>query len=277
MRRGCIGCENVTVGSDHITICDVGHRPDKAPDWCPEMKIPDKTDKRPALTWLVVAVLCLTLGIGGFSLGRTTEKAAVVPVETPEDTAIQLASQVTVLFPSALTYVQQTALEAGTGLAGVDFIYCERQTGVDALTLMAIAAHESAWGSNSWSKRYNNVMSWGVSELDPDRAYYATKTLNVLAAAQGLKRLYLSEDATYYGGDLTLWGINKYYAGDKGWADGVVAIVRQLEAKLSEEQRMKRWCVKTGLFSIPVTWNDLYKTVGWSFYKVNGLPAIAGR
>jgi hypothetical protein len=231
--------------------------------------------KRTWLVWLVVTVLCVVVGVGGFSLGRTTEPAA--PEKTPEQTAVQLASQVTVLFPSTLTYVQQTALEAGTGLSGVDFIYCERQTGIDALTLMAIAAHESAWGSNSWSKRYNNVMSWGISDSDPDRAYYESKTLNVLAAAKGLKRLYLSETATYYGGDLTLYGVNKYYASDKGWAAGVLSIVKQLEATLSREQQMKRWCVKVGLFAIPVTWDEVTKKIGWSFYKMNQAPAIAGR
>jgi beta-N-acetylglucosaminidase len=142
---------------------------------------------------------------------------------------------------------------------------------------MGIAAHESAWGSNAWSKRYNNVMSWGISDSDPDRAYYPTKTLNVLAAAQGLKRLYLTEGATYYGGDLTLWGVNKYYASDKGWADGVVAIIKILEQTLTETQRMKRWCVKTGLFQPNVAWDDVHTVVGWSLYKTNNNKTVMGR
>lgn len=274
MKRGCIGCDNVVIGSDHLTICDRAAHPEKAPAWCPDTKA---SSARSTATWVLVALLCVTLGVGGYSIGHATEQAAVVPVATPEDTAIQLASQVTVLFPSVLTYVQQTALEAGTGLSGVDFIYCERQTGIDALTLMAIAAHESAWGSNAWAKRYNNVMSWGISDSDPDRGYYDTKTQNVLAAAKGLKRLYLSEGATYYGGDLTLFGINKYYASDTNWAAGVLVIVRQLEAKLSEGQRVKRWCVKTGLFTPDVVWDEIHTVVGWSLYKTNQNPAIAGR
>ena len=229
---------------------------------------------------ILVFLLTVAVLFGGLYIGiRYSENkdAITAPVETPEDTAIQLASQTTVLFPSTLTYVQQTALTKGTGLANVDFIYVERQTGIDALTLMAIAAHESAWGTNNWSKRYNNVMSWGISDSDPDRGYYDTKTQNVLAAAKGLKRLYLSEDATYYGGDLTLFGINKYYASDKNWATGVLAIVKQLEAKLSEGQRVKRWCVKTGLFTPDVVWDEIHIVVGWSLYKTNNAPAIAGR
>ena len=86
-------------------------------------------------TWLLVALFCVVFGVGGYSIGHTAREPAV-------ETGTQLASQVTVLYPSTLTYVQQTALEKGTGLAGVDFIYVERQTGIDALTLMAIAADE---------------------------------------------------------------------------------------------------------------------------------------
>ena len=220
------------------------------------------------LAWLLALIL---IGAGMFYAGRMS-----VRTPTPE-TGAQLASQTTVLFPSTLTYAQQTALTKGTGLAGVDFIYVERQTGIDALTLMAIAAHESAWGSNYWATNYNNVMSWGISDSSPDLTRYSTKTMNVLIAAQGLKRLYLSPSAKYYGGAITLWGINKYYASDKGWADGVNAILKQLEAKLTEEQRMKRWMMKTGLFSVPVTWDYEHLVTGWVTYKANNATAVAGR
>ena len=220
------------------------------------------------LAWLLALIL---IGAGMFYAGRMS-----VRTPTPE-TGAQLASQTTVLFPSTLTYAQQTALTKGTGLAGVDFIYVERQTGIDALTLMAIAAHESAWGTNSWSTRYNNVMSWGISDSDPSRYTYQTKTLNVFAAARGLKSLYLSPDARYYGGSLTLWGINKYYATDKGWADGVNSILKQLEAKLTETQRMKRWMTKTGLYAVPVTWDYEHLVTGWVTYKANNATAVAGR
>ena len=221
-------------------------------------------------TWLLVALFCVVFGVGGYSIGNTAREPAV-------ETGTQLASQVTVLYPSTLTYVQQTALEKGTGLAGVDFIYVERQTGIDALTLMAIAAHESAWGSNYWATNYNNVMSWGISDSSPDLTRYSTKTMNVLIAAQGLKRLYLSPSAKYYGGSLTLWGMNKYYATDKGWADGVNSILKQLEAKLTEEQCMKRWMTKTGLYAVPVTWDYEHLVTGWVTYKANNATAVVGR
>ena len=266
MRRGCIACDNVKTGSDQLTICDLAAHPEKAPAWCPERKA---GAAKPVVTWLLVGLFCV-VAVGGYSIGHTAKEPAV-------ETGTQLASQVTVLYPSTLTYAQQTALEKGTGLEGVDFIYVERQTGIDALTLMAIAAHESAWGSNYWATNYNNVMSWGISDSSPDRTRYSTKTMNVLIAAQGLKRLYLSPSAKYYGGSLTLWGMNKYYATDKSWADSVNTILKQLEALLSEEQRMKRWCNKVGLFTVPTTWDAETKRLGWAFYKMNNATAVAGR
>ena len=260
-RPWCFDCPLPAKIEDKLSYC-----PD--PEKCPKGRGQKEASK--VVTWLLVALFCMVFGFGGYSIGHTAKEPAV-------ETGTQLASQVTVLFPSYLTYAQQTALEKGTGLEGVDFIYVERQTGIDALTLMAIAAHESAWGSNYWATNYNNVMSWGISDSSPDRTRYSTKTLNVLIAAQGLKRLYLSPSAKYYGGSLTLWGINKYYASDKGWADGVNTILKQLEVMLSEEQRMKRWSNKVGLFTVPTTWDAETKRLGWAFYKMNNATAVAGR
>jgi len=221
---------------------------------------------------LILAFMGMAVRVGYYNGNLNRQKVISV-----DEIGVQLASQSTVICPSYMTYADQTRLEKGTGLDGVDFIYVERQTGIDALTLMAIAAHESAWGSNYWATNYNNVMSWGISDSSPDRTRYSTKTMNVLIAAQGLKRLYLSPSAKYYGGSLTLWGMNKYYATDKSWADSVNTILKQLEALLSEEQRMKRWCNKVGLFTVPTTWDAETKRLGWAFYKMNNATAVAGR
>jgi hypothetical protein len=220
-----------------------------------------RTLRRVVLVLSLVLSLCLSF-YGGYRAGLP------VPV-TIEDTALQLASQTTILCPSYLSYADQTRLTQGTGLAGVDFIYVERATGIDALTLMAIAAHESAWGSNHWAKEHNNVMSWGISDTNPDQVVFETRSLNVFIAAAGLKRLYLEATGLYWGGAPTLYGINKYYATDKGWASAVLSIVAELEGRLREEQRMKRWCVKTSLFTFDVVWDYEHLVTGFALYKIH--------
>ena len=230
------------------------------------------------VAFVAIVLLIFVMALFTFGYVNLNEKIdRPVPVPSPDDVGIQLASQTTILCPSYLSYADQTRLEQGTGLAGVDFIYVERQTGIDALTLMAIAAHESTWGSNFWAANYNNVMSWGISDVNPDRVKYATKSLNVLVAAAGLKRLYLTQGSTYWGGEATLVGINRYYASDKSWSTGVLAIVKELEGKLTEQQRMKRYCVKTGLFAAPVNWDYEHTVTGWALYKTNKAVVTAGR
>jgi hypothetical protein len=224
-----------------------------------------------------VVLLVIVAGIGGFTLGRaTTEKPVVVPV-TPQQTDVQLASQTTVICPSYLTYADQTRIEKGTGLEGVDFLYVEQKTGLDAVFLMAVAAHESAWGTNYWAKNYNNIMSLGITSADPDRTKYASKTLNVLITAQWLLRGYLTVGAPYYKGGLTQWEIGQTYASDGSWARGVTAMITSIESRLSEEQRMRRLMVKTGTFQPTVTWDYEHEVVGWSLYKVQNNKTIAGR
>jgi len=228
------------------------------------------------LSVLCVLIIVAAVGLGGFLLGKRSQPPVVTPVaELP--TGVQLASQMTVLCPSYLTYADQTRIEKGTGLAGVDFLYVESKTGIDAVFLMAVAAHESAWGNNFWAKNYNNVMSLGITDSNPDRTHYTSKTANVLATAQWLIRGYLTVGAPYYHGGFTQYEIGKSYASDGSWASGVTAQINAIEAKLTETQRMKRWCVKTTLFQPDVIWDSVHTTVGWSFYKANRLPIISGR
>lgn len=218
---------------------------------------------------------------------------STTPTETPAEAviaeqviAVKLASQVTVLYPSYLTYAQQKALLRVTGLADVDFLYVEKriygETGiyVDALTVMAICGYESGWGSNHWSQEHNNPMSWGVSATNPNQTVYPSRTYGVYIAVRGLVSLYYSVGAPYY--SLTLWDMNKYYcpgsAESLSWANEVNVIVKELEATLTPEQKMRRWCNKTGMLDVPTDWsNDATHRVGWIMYKADSAVVTAGR
>jgi hypothetical protein len=232
---------------------------------------------RKILIWVLVFLFIIGAGVSGYLLGTATvSPSAVVPAK-PEDTGVQIASQTTVICPSYMTYVDQTRIEKGTGLEGVDFLYVEKQTGLDGLFLMSIAAWESNWGTNYWAKTYNNIMSLGVTTIDPDRTHYPTKTQNVLATAQWLLRGYLTKGAPYYHGGLTQWEIGLSYASDGSWATGVTNMIKTIEGKLTLTQRMKRWMVKTGIFTPDVTWDYEHQVIGWALYKVNNTKTITGR
>ena len=222
----------------------------------------------------MLVVLMLASLIGAYAAGYWEHRPVAL---IPSSTGVQLATQTTIFCPSYISYDDQTRLEKGTGLAGVDFLYVERQTNIDALILMAIAVHESTWGTNYWTRIYNNVMSLGITTKNPDRTYYASKTMNVLATAQWLARAYLSPDGKYYHGGLTQWEIGQSYASDGSWATGVTHVLTELESKLSELQRMKRWCTCTTLFSANVVWDYEHLITGWALYKANKAKIVAGR
>ena len=59
------------------------------------------------VTWLLVALFCVVFGVGGYSIGHTAKEPAV-------ETGTQLASQVTVLYPSTLTSGAKAYIAKGT-------------------------------------------------------------------------------------------------------------------------------------------------------------------
>ena len=231
---------------------------------------------------IILAWVCMT----------AAPACSTVPAETPAEaviaeqvTAVKLASQVTVLYPSYLTYAQQGRILKPTLLSKVDFIFIEKlihaETGiyVDAVTIMSICAHESGWGSNHWAVEHNNPMSWGIDET-PDQTVYPSPTYGVYIAVRGLVSMYYKPGAKYY--SLTLWDMNKYYcpssAASLTWANDIDDIYKSLEATLTPEQLMRRWCNKTGMLDVPTDWsNDATHRMGWIFYKANNAVVTAGR
>ena len=225
---------------------------------------------------LLISFIAISAYVGYYNGNLNRERVISV-----DEIGVQLASQSTVICPSYMTYADQTRLEKGTGLEGVDFLYVEKKTGLDALFLMAIAKHESSEngipGTNYWAKNYNNIMSLGITQSNPDRTHYATKTLNVLVTAQWLVRGYLNTEAPYYHGGLTQWEIGQSYASDKSWAQGVTNAMKYYEGQLTETQRMKRTMVKTGIFTPDVVWDDIHTVFGWGWYKTNKATVTVGR
>lgn len=232
--------------------------------------------KRILTILLILGFIGIAVGVGYYS--GNLNKQTVISVD---EIGIQLASQATVICPSYMTYVDQTRLEKGTGLEGVDFLYVEKKTGLDAIFLMSVAKHESSQngipGTNYWAKTYNNIMSLGITQSNPDRTHYATKTINVLTTAQWLVRGYLNTEAPYYHGGLTQWEIGQSYASDGSWAAGVTSAIKYYEGLLTETQRMKRTLVKTGIFTPDVVWDEIHTVFGWGWYKTNRATVTVGR
>lgn len=112
---------------------------------------------------------------------------------------------------------------------GSAFVEAERQTGINALFLAAIAVHESNKGTSDIARLKNNLFGWGAYDSNPfESAYsFATREAGILYVASRLKALYID---TW--GLVTIDEIGRRYASDTAWADKVYYWVRRLQNEI---------------------------------------------
>ncbi|NLH62467.1 MAG: hypothetical protein GX452_13795 [Ignavibacteriales bacterium] len=117
-----------------------------------------------------ILIILLTIVLCVMTCITITQKIAEKP-GTINETAVELAKTITVLRPSFMTASQLESIVKGTGLAnyGWAFLEAEKQSGIGADYLLAIAIHESGWGSNDWWKTWNNYVYTGYYRSSPER------------------------------------------------------------------------------------------------------------
>lgn len=124
------------------------------------------------------------------------------------------------------------------------FYYIEQSYGINGVFVAAIGIHESAWGTSRISTDKKNLFGYGAYDMN---AYASAYSYNGYAAgidmiARVLVKNYLNPKGTsiyngeiatgkYYNG-CTLSGVNKKYATDKNWANGVYTWMRYLYNRL---------------------------------------------
>lgn len=113
------------------------------------------------------------------------------------------------------------------------FYYAEQQYNVNGIFIAAVAIHESGWGGSSIASDKKNLFGYGAYDRDPYNSAYQfddySEGIDLLARV--FAKYYLNKSGTkiydgniadgcYYNGN-TLTGVNKKYATDKKWANGV--------------------------------------------------------
>ena len=124
------------------------------------------------------------------------------------------------------------------------FYYAERQYDINGIFLAAIAIHESAWGTSKIANDKNNLFGYGAVDSNPygGAKQFDTVEEGIDLVARVLKKYYLNPAGTsIYGGDIasgkfyngnTISAVNKIYASDKNWANGVYKWMTYLYNKL---------------------------------------------
>lgn len=124
------------------------------------------------------------------------------------------------------------------------FYYIEKQYNINGMFVAAVGIHESAWGTSKIALNKNNLFGYGAYDSNP---YNGAYTFDDYAEAIDLVsrvfvKFYINPKGTkiydgqsangkYYSGN-TLSAVNKRYATDKNWANGVYAHMQYLYNKL---------------------------------------------
>ena len=97
----------------------------------------------------------------------------------------------------------------------------EEKYHVNAVFLMGIAAHESAWGTSRRAREDNNLTGYGVTSDHAKGINKSTKEAGLLATAETLHEKYLTSGGSYYVGTSAA-AVNKHYCVGGEWAAAVV-------------------------------------------------------
>lgn len=124
------------------------------------------------------------------------------------------------------------------------FYYIEQQYGLNGVFVAAIGIHESAWGTSKIATNKKNLFGYGAYDMS---AYSSAYSYNGYAAgidmiARVLVKYYLNPKGTsIYNGEVatgryycgkTVSAVNKRYATDKNWNNGVYKWMQYLYNRL---------------------------------------------
>ena len=123
-----------------------------------------------------------------------------------------------IMTPSGMSEEDMETALKGTGLEGIGeaLVQAEEATGINALVLAGICAHESGWGTSRLAREKNNLAGLGAYDHSPGSAIcFESREECVMFLARLLRERPGS-----------LEEIGTWYAADPGWAAKVAGCMR---------------------------------------------------
>ncbi|MFB6175619.1 MAG: glucosaminidase domain-containing protein, partial [Halobaculum sp.] len=129
----------------------------------------------------------------------------------------------------------------GSPLVGLGdtFVAVEESQGINAIYMAAHAAWESAWGRSNIAQTKNNLYGWRAYDSCPTScsAGFESFAACVRYVMPKIRDLYLVSGGTYYTSDgPTLRGMNRNYATDPNWAEGIAGVMNSIADNLDTTQ-----------------------------------------
>ncbi len=123
------------------------------------------------------------------------------------------------------------------------FYYIEKEYSINGVFVAALGIHESGWGTSKIAKNKYNLFGYGAYDSNPYNGAYTFSSYSesIDLIARVLVKYYLNPPGSiiydgekasgkYYNGN-TLSGVNKKYASDNNWANGVYKHMEYLYKK----------------------------------------------
>jgi len=140
--------------------------------------------------------------------------------------------------PSGFSAARLDRAFAGTGLNGIGgaLVAAEAETGINALLLAGVVAHETGWGQSRLAREKNNLAGLGAYDGQECSAgiRFDSRAASVMFLAELLAVKY-APGGKHFGGSHDLAGIGVRYASDPAWAEKVAgcmrAIIQRTEVK----------------------------------------------
>lgn len=104
----------------------------------------------------------------------------------------------------------------------------ERETGINAVFLAAVAALESGWNTSAVAENKNNLFGWSAATGYAD---FESKEDCIAEVAGCIKTLYLSPDGIYFNG-YTVEAVNIRYNGNEQWKAAVLQIMQDIQRRI---------------------------------------------
>lgn len=125
------------------------------------------------------------------------------------------------------------------------FFYIEKEYSINGVFVAAVGIHESNWGTSKIASKKYNLFGYGAYDSNPYNGAYSFESYaeSIDLIARVFTKYYLNPKGTkiydgelasgkYYSGN-TLEAVNKKYATDKNWANGVYSHMIYLYNKLN--------------------------------------------
>ena len=126
------------------------------------------------------------------------------------------------------------------------FYYVEDEYNINGIFVAAVGIHESAWGTSKIALNKNNLFGYGAYDSNPYNGAYDFEDYaeSIDLVSRVFVKYYINPSGTniydgqkangkYYSGN-TLYAVNKRYATDKNWANGVYKHMKYLYNKIQK-------------------------------------------